>query len=73
MQVEIVGERKKETASILLVGLMLGVCFAAAICVGSVFIAIFFFGIELNFCNTAILSLAAGILLGEAVILKFLK
>jgi hypothetical protein len=66
MQVEIVGERKKEKASIILVGILLGICFAALMGSVAVLISIHF-GIEINLWNMAILSLIAGILLGETI------
>ena len=66
MQVEVAGERKKQTASIILVGILLGICLAALMVSVAVLVSIHF-EIEINFWNTAILSLITGILLGEMI------
>ena len=57
MQVEIKGERKRETASIILVGLLLGICFYFIIMP----INFFWLEIKINSWIVVILSLIAGV------------
>ncbi len=67
MQVEIVGESKwKETASILLVGLLLGICFYSIIMP----ISFFWLEIKINSWIVIVLSLLAGMLVMSLMFLK---